>query len=41
MVSTMNRIAIEAGAQPDQAHDAINKDVALKARLAELQSAGS
>jgi hypothetical protein len=41
MVSTMNRIAIEAGVQPDQAHDAVNKDVALKARLAELQSAGS
>jgi len=41
MVGTMNRIAIAAGSQPDQAHDAINKDVALKARLAELQSAGS
>jgi hypothetical protein len=39
MVSTMNRIAIASGAQPDQAHDAVNKDVALKARLAELQSA--
>jgi hypothetical protein len=38
MVSTMNRIAIEAGVQPDQAHDTVNKDVALKARLAELQS---
>ncbi|MGI5130718.1 hypothetical protein ACQEVB_28200 [Pseudonocardia sp. CA-107938] len=40
MLGTMNRIAIAAGVQPDQAHDMINKDVALKARLAELQSAG-
>ncbi|SHL25956.1 hypothetical protein SAMN05443637_122111 [Pseudonocardia thermophila] len=39
MVGTMNRIALATGVQPDGAHDAVNKDDALKARLAQLQSA--
>jgi hypothetical protein len=41
MVGTMNGIAVESGITPDAAHDTVNKDVALKARLAELMSSGA
>ncbi len=41
MVSTMNAIAVAAGITPDAAHDTVNKDLVLKARLSELMSAGS
>lgn len=41
MVTTMNAIAVAAGIRPDQAHDTINKDTALKVRLARLQSAAA
>ena len=39
MISEMNRIANATGAEPDGAQDPINKDVALKARHAELRNA--
>lgn len=39
MVGTMNGIAVESGIALDGPHDAINKDVALKERLAQLQAA--
>jgi alkylhydroperoxidase family enzyme len=38
MVGTMNAIAIESGVPLDGPHDAINKDTALKERLAALQA---
>ena len=39
MISEMNRIAIASGAEPDGAHNSINKDVALRTRHAELRNA--
>lgn len=39
MVGTMNAIAIAAGSPLDGAHDAVNKDTALKERLAALHAA--
>lgn len=39
MIGTMNAIAVAAGTTPDGAHDPVNKDTALKARLAALQDA--
>lgn len=37
MVGTMNEIAVAAGTTPDGAHDPVNKDADLKARLATAQ----
>ncbi|MBC3195018.1 hypothetical protein H7X46_28590 [Pseudonocardia sp. C8] len=39
MVGTMNEIAVAAGTTPDGAHDPVNKDAELKARLADAQTA--
>ena len=39
MVGTMNAIAVAAGTTPDGAHDPVNKDAALKARLLAAQGA--
>jgi alkylhydroperoxidase family enzyme len=39
MLGRMNRIAVEAGVEPDEAQNPINKDTALKARYAELRAA--
>lgn len=38
MVGTMNAIAVAAGTVPDGAHDPVNKDAALKARLLAAQA---
>jgi alkylhydroperoxidase family enzyme len=38
MIGRMNRIATEAGVEPDEAQNPINKNAALKARHAELRS---
>lgn len=39
MADTASRIAVAKGAPPDEAHDPVNKDVAVKARHAELRAA--
>jgi hypothetical protein len=39
MLGVMTRIAIDAGIEPDEAQNPINKDVALKRRYAELRAA--
>jgi alkylhydroperoxidase family enzyme len=39
MIGRMNRIAVEAGVEPDEAQNPINKSVALKRRYAELRAA--
>ncbi|MHA6627881.1 hypothetical protein ACU61A_20790 [Pseudonocardia sichuanensis] len=41
MIGRMNRIAVEAGVEPDEAQNPINKDTALKARYAELRAAAT
>ena len=41
MVTTMNRIAVAGGAAPDEAHDPVNKDAAVKARHAALRAAAA
>ena len=41
MIGEMNRIADATGAQPDGAQDAVNKDLALKARHAALRHAAA
>ena len=38
MVGTMNRVAVDRAAEPDEAHDPVNKDAAVKARHAEMRS---
>jgi hypothetical protein len=38
MLHRMNRIAVEAGIEPDEAQNPINKDAGLKRRYAELRS---
>ena len=38
MLGRMNRIAVEAGVEPDEAQNPINKDRALKRRCAELRA---
>jgi hypothetical protein len=39
MIGRMNRIAVEAGVEADEAQNPINKSVALKQRYAELRAA--
>jgi hypothetical protein len=39
MLGVMTRIAIEAGIEPDEAQNPINKNAALKQRYAELRAA--
>ena len=41
MADTMNKIAISGGARPDEAHDPVNKNAAVKARHAALRAAAS
>jgi alkylhydroperoxidase family enzyme len=41
MLGRMNRIAVEAGVEPDEAQNPINKDRALKQRYVELRAAAS
>jgi hypothetical protein len=41
MSTTMNKIAMAGGAVPDQAHDPVNKDPAVKSRHAALRAASS
>jgi alkylhydroperoxidase family enzyme len=41
MADTASRIAAASNAAPDQAHDPVNKDAAVKARHAELRSAAA
>jgi hypothetical protein len=41
MATTMNRIAISGGATPDEAHDPVNKDAAVKTRHAALRAAAT
>jgi hypothetical protein len=39
MLGRMNRIAVEAGVEPDEAQNPVNKDTGLKRRYAELRAA--
>ena len=41
MIGRMNRIAVEAGIEPDEAQNPINKNVALKERHAKLRAAAT
>ncbi len=41
MLGRMNRIAVEAGVEPDQAQNPINKNTGLKKRYAELRAAAT
>lgn len=41
MATTMNKIAIAGGAQPDEAHDPVNKNAAIKSRHAALRASSS
>jgi alkylhydroperoxidase family enzyme len=41
MLGRMNRIAVEAGVEPDEAQNPINKNAALKARHAALRAAAA
>ncbi len=41
MATTMNKIAIAGGAQPDEAHDPVNKNTAIKSRHAALRASSS
>ena len=41
MADTMNRIAVSGGATPDEAHDPVNKNAAVKARHAALRAAAA
>ena len=41
MADTASRIAAAGNAAPDEAHDPVNKDAAVKARHAELRSAAA
>jgi hypothetical protein len=41
MASTMNKIAISGGVQPEEAQDPVNKNAAVKARHAALRAAAS
>lgn len=39
MIGQLNRVGIAHGIEPDEAHDPVNKDAALRARCAELRAA--
>lgn len=39
MIGQLNRVGIAHGIEPDEAHDPVNKDTALRARCAELRAA--
>jgi hypothetical protein len=41
MADTASRIAAAGNAAPDEAHDPVNKDAAVKARHAELRATAS
>jgi hypothetical protein len=41
MATTMNTIAMARGARPDEAHDPVNKNAAIKSRHAALRAASS
>jgi alkylhydroperoxidase family enzyme len=41
MIGRMNRVAVAAGVQPDEAQNPVNKDVALKQRHTLLRAAGA
>jgi hypothetical protein len=41
MATTMNKIAMAGGARPDEAHDPVNKNAAIKSRHAALRASSS
>lgn len=39
MIGQLNRVGIAHGLEPDEAHDPVNRDAALPARIAALRAA--